>query len=125
MADYLPDGQMITTLHIRKGATFIKPFIWKTGDPLTPVDLTEWTARLQIREKAESTEVLIDASTTNNKITLGSAGQIDLVFEEADTENITQTKGVFDLELVKTDTGFVRNLVGGPVIFYPNVTRPT
>lgn len=119
-----PDGQVAATWHIRVGATFKAPYIWSTGEPATPVDLTGWTARSQIRSKVNSEEVLLEMTTENGGITLDNVGNILVVIQEAGTNSLEGLKrAVFDLELVHTATGYVRNLVGGDVVIHPNVTR--
>jgi hypothetical protein len=43
-----------------EGGTFDKMYQWKTGDPSVPVDLTGFTAHMQIRAKLKDTSVLLD-----------------------------------------------------------------
>lgn len=126
MATTMPDGQVISTWHIRKGATFkhrytysIRPTI---NDPAVPVDMTGWTARAQIREKEDSAVALLSLTTENGMIALDNAGNIDITIADDAFDATTAKKGVFDLELVNT-LGEVRNFAGGPVVFYANVTR--
>lgn len=110
-------------LSIDQGATFTKTVTWKTGKPAVPVDLTGCTARMQIREKIESTAVLLELSTTDGRITLGgTAGTVNLRVEAVDTAAITWRSGVYDLEIEFTD-GTVRRLFSGPVSVSPEVTR--
>jgi hypothetical protein len=45
---------------IVEGGTFNKIFQWKTGDPALPVDLTGYTAHMQVRAKIKDTTVLLD-----------------------------------------------------------------
>ena len=45
---------------IVEGGTFNKTYQWKTGDPLTPVDLTGYSAHMQIRAKIKDVEKLLD-----------------------------------------------------------------
>ncbi len=127
-ANIQPDGQLISQWHIRKGATFVKDYVWKTGpDELTvvPVDLSGWTARAQVREKYDSATALLDITTTpgvHGVITLSALGEIVITVPASATTGITATTGVFDLELVD-GAGFVKNFAGGAVVFYPEVTR--
>jgi len=48
---------------IVEGGTFDKSFQWKTGDPLAVVDLTDYTARMQVRAKLRDTITLLDIET--------------------------------------------------------------
>ena len=41
----------VVNLTIYQGSTFMQEFQWKTGNPAVPVDLTGYTARMQIRPK--------------------------------------------------------------------------
>lgn len=123
-ATYTPDGQMQSTWHIRVGSSFIKPYIWKTGTPATPVDLTGWTAVAHIRAKIADATPVLSLSTTDGTITLGADGTIVISLTPTDTALLSALKkAVFDLELTETATGFRRNLIGGEVVTYPEVTR--
>lgn len=110
-------------LSIDQGATFIKSVTWKTGKPAAPVDLTGCTARMQVRPKIDSTEVLVSLTTANGGITLGGAAGTVAIRIEADvTEDFTWKGGVYDLEIVFLD-GTVRRLLAGGVSVSPEVTR--
>jgi hypothetical protein len=110
-------------LTIYQGATFRKEITWKAGDPALPVDLTDCTARMQVRQKVDSTDVLLALTTENSRITLGgTAGTIVLEVDATDTAAITWRTGVYDLE-VEFTTGDVRRLLTGTVTVDPEVTR--
>lgn len=47
---------------IVEGGTFNKVFQWKTGTPLTPVDLADYTARMQVRAKVKDEDPLLDVT---------------------------------------------------------------
>jgi hypothetical protein len=114
------------TLRIQQGATFTKSFIWKAGRPPMPVDLTGWTARLQMRSEIDAATVLLSLTTENGGITLGGTdGWIDLFISAEDTADITWRSAVYDLELVEPliTPEHVENKVGGRVIVTPEVTR--
>jgi hypothetical protein len=121
------DGQVQDTWHIRKGATFIKQYTWKNGTEQvnTPTDLTGWSARAKIKAKITDTVSLVDLETgVGGEIVLGGVlGTINITIPDTVTQAITVKTGVFDLELVNGDASFVRNLVGGDVIFYEEVTK--
>lgn len=124
MSSYTPDGQMQSVWHVRVGSSFVKPYVWKTGVPATPVDLTGWTGECMVRAKIEDATPLLTISTTNGKLTLGADGAIVVSLTPTDTALLASVKkGVFDIELTQTGTGFRRNLIGGQVITYPEVTR--
>lgn len=107
---------------IYQGETFSKVITWKTGDPENPVNLTGYTARMQIRKKYGSDIVLLSLTTENGGITLGgSAGTIILNISATDTSNINWTTGVYDLELVSAG-GTVKRLLQGTIKISPEVT---
>ena len=111
-------------LSIQQGATFRKKITWKTGTPATLVDLTGYTARMQIREEVVAEAVLIELSTANSRITLGgAAGTIELYLPPSVTEAIDWESGVYDLELVEPDGINVVRLFEGSVTISPEVTR--
>lgn len=110
-------------LSIDQGATFRKQFIWKTGTPATPVNLTGYTARMQIRPAVESATVLATLTTENGGIALGgAAGTIDLFLSHTATTAFAWEEGVYDLELI-TPAGDVLRKIAGVVVVTREVTR--
>lgn len=110
-------------LTIDQGATFTKQLTWKTGTPAVAVDLTGYTARMQIRPTIESSTVLVSLTTENGGIALGgTAGTITLTITATATAAFTWTEGVYDLELVSAG-GVVTRLLKGAVTVTPEVTR--
>jgi hypothetical protein len=108
-------------LCIQQGATFTKVITWKRDGAL--VNLTGWTARMQIRATTEAATALIDLTTENGRIALGgTAGTITLTISATDTAALTAGRGVYDLELVSPG-GLVTNLMGGVVSIPRNITR--
>lgn len=114
-------------LCINQGATLTKVFTWTTyttssttaGAEPEPVDLTGYTAAMQIRAYPLASTVLYDASSD---ITLGgSAGTITLVIPAATTEGFTWWSGVYDL-LLTDPSGNVTRLLSGDVTVTPGVT---
>lgn len=67
-----------------------------------PCDLSATTARMQIREKITSTEVLVELTTINGKILIDNTSKtITLYLSAADTAALTFTNAVYSLELVQ------------------------
>lgn len=116
----------IKNLIIEKGATFNTIFTWSTKDTLgviTPVNLSTWSARAQVREEYESTTpVLSLTSQPSGGITLGGFGTIELKVSPTLTSAVLIDKGVWDLEL-EDSAGNVIRLLEGKVTFKPEVTR--
>lgn len=84
---------------IEQGATTHLRFVWKDSTG-TPVDLSTYTARMQLRKSVASSEVVLELTTENGGIILGgSTGTIDVVLTAVQTATISRN-GVYDLELV-------------------------
>lgn len=115
-------------LRIEQGATYVGPGRYgkatlKNGTPPVPTDLTGCSARMHIREKLESTSILLELTTENGRIALGEAsGTITLNLSAAETAALPWTAAVYDLELVFA-SGFVRRLLKGSVTVIKEVTR--
>lgn len=108
-------------LTIEQGTSFNVVFTWSVGG--TPVDLTGWNARAQVRSMVTSAMPLLDL-TVGDGITLGDTlGTISLHIPVADTTTLPAPfSGVWDLEMV-SDVGTVTRLLEGAVTVTPEVTR--
>jgi hypothetical protein len=93
-------------LSVEQGAYWDQQLVWKdaNGDP---VDLTGYTADMQVRENILSPTVIVELTTENDKITLGGAlGTIDLVLTAAETAALGgdgSHSWVYDLQLNPAD----------------------
>jgi hypothetical protein len=88
-----------------------------------PVNLDGYDAKMQVRKRPESTEVLIELSTANRRIVLDSERKtINLQIPAIETAGITWATGVYDLELTAPD-GKVELLSFGSVQVTKEVTR--
>lgn len=112
---------------VDQNATLSKVFTWlmqqcnAVGAAPAPVDLTGWSAAMQIRPFPLSTTVLYDASS---KITLGGkTGTISLNIPATDTAGFTWWTGVYDMLLIDP-AGVVTRLLSGSVSVCPGVTIP-
>lgn len=107
---------------IEQGATFTYSLIWKDSNSV-PIDLTGYSARMQVRKTYNDSTAVLDLSSDDGNITLGGAlGTIDVVAGAAATAIITIRAGVYDLEL-ESPTGVVTRLIEGKVTVNPEVTR--
>jgi len=112
----------IYNIYIEQGATFNQPLIWKDGNGAA-VNLTNYTARMQIRRSITSTDVIIALTTENGRITLGTTnGTITLNITATDTAALSTFSGVYDLEVVSS-AGVVTRLLEGGVEVSREVTR--
>ncbi len=115
-------------LAIEQNATFSLIMTWIAGSYCAcppvgftpePVDLTGYTAMLQIRPFQLSTSILFDASPD---ITLGGvAGTITLIIPATTTQGFTWWTGVYDL-LLTSAAGVATRLLQGNVTVAPGVT---
>lgn len=103
-----------------QGATLMKQITYTIDD--LPVNLTGYTARMQVRESHSSAAVIVDLNTENGRIVLGGAlGTIDLNIEYAITAAIKPKCYVYDLELIYGSN--VYRLIEGDFLVTPEVTR--
>jgi len=108
---------------LHPGATFAKTVTWKDENNAL-VNLTGYTARMQMRETVDAVTPFLVLTTENGGITLGgAAGTISLLVSATNTSAVQLTQGVYDLELVAPDTVTVTRLLEGIVFVDPEVTR--
>jgi hypothetical protein len=106
---------------IEQGATFSQVITYKEAG--VAVNLTGYTARMQVRATLESASTLVELTTANSRIALGgTAGTISLTISATDTAALTSGRGVYDLELV-SGSGIVTRLLQGVATISRNVTR--
>jgi hypothetical protein len=107
---------------IEQGATFRLSLIWKDSNN-TPINLTGYTARMQVRRKYSEPTTLLNFTTENGAIVLGgSAGTIEVTGLATLTDDLPIKPAVYDLELV-SGSGFVTRLIEGSVTITPEVTK--
>jgi predicted MFS family arabinose efflux permease len=106
---------------IEQGATFNLVMTWKIDN--VPVNLTNWTARLQARVDVEDTEVILNLTTENGGIALGGAlGTITLNQTAIQTALLQTGSFVYDLELISSVSSVTR-LLQGELTISAEVTR--
>lgn len=89
----------------------------------TPVDLSGFTARAQIRRSIGASTTLLELTTENGGIAIdNSAKTITLTIAATATDDLTWRTAVYDLELV-SGTGVVTRIASGPVTVSREVTR--
>jgi hypothetical protein len=107
---------------IEQGATFMLSAIWRDAGG-SPIDLTGYTARMQVRQKVTSANAELSLTSQAGDITLGDeAGTIVVLVSAGDTAALSIRRGVYDLELEST-SGVVTRLLEGVVTVSPEVTR--
>lgn len=107
---------------IEKGATYEHVLWWK--DKLgNAIDLTGATAKLQVRTDISDASYVLEMSTENNRIVLGTTdGKITLSVTDEDTTLLDGEGGVYDLEIYHAN-GKTTRLIEGKLVFKPEVTR--
>ena len=109
-------------LTIYKGQDLEEEFTYKAGEPAVPVNLTGYSARMQIK-KSYASAAVATLTTENGGIVLGGAtGKVGLYLGNAATSALAITAGVYDLELV-APSGRVRRFMMGEVEVSPEVTK--
>ena len=107
---------------LEQGATFKLELEWIDNND-APVNLTGYTARMQIRYKKKTGDLATSLTTENGLITLyPDTGVIELEIEATETEILSIGKSVYDLELESAD-GIVYRVMEGVVTISGEVTR--
>ena len=107
---------------LEEGATFQLTLTWKDSAD-TPVNLTGYSAAMQVRRYITADTALLDVSSVGGEITLGgAAGTIEVVIPAAETADLTGEQAVYDLE-VTDGSGIVTRLLYGDCEIRREVTR--
>lgn len=105
-----------------QGATFSRVVIWK-DDTDTPVNLTGYSARMQVRQRYVSTSTVLSLTSPSSGITLGTTnGQIQIVVSASTMAGIAAGDYRYDLELI-SGSGIVTRLLMGSFTVRAEVTR--
>lgn len=104
-----------------QGDTFTLPIVWR-DENRDLVDLTGYTARMQVRVTVDADDFLLELTTENGGITLGgTAGTIDLTVSAEDMALIDAGSYKYDLEMVVGES--VTKLLRGKFKVIAEVTR--
>lgn len=105
-----------------QGATLDRTLTWRDSNNAL-VNLSGYTARMQLRTTIDAPTAAVTLTTENGKITLGgSAGTIRLQMTAAETAAAAAGGYVYDLELV-SGGGVVTRLLQGTFVLRGEVTR--
>lgn len=119
-----PNPQLLD-INIQQGVTWRRqPLItWETGDPYVPVNLTGYTARMQVKERPTSAALF--TLTDVDGITLHTDGRIDVDISEARAKLLVQRNlpHVYSLRLKAPNAVDSMIVVYGDVIVNPEVTE--
>jgi hypothetical protein len=121
-------------IHIDQGANWSLSLTWK-DDTGTPVNLTGYTARMQIRKAYNDSTVKLSLTSSSGIVLGGVAGTVAISATKTQTAGISvdylslfyhndkpSQKMVYDLEL-ETSGGVVTRLLQGVAFIYPEVTQ--
>jgi hypothetical protein len=108
------------TLVIHQGTTWAKR--WRITDPASgvPRDLTEWSARGQIRADHSAVTVLYEWAT--DALTCDADGYVTATISSTESTAWGWRDGVYDVELIDP-IGRVARIAQGAVRVSPEVTR--
>jgi len=104
-----------------QGSTLDQQLTYSIND--VDVDLTGYSARMQVREKHTSATTKLSLTNTNGGLVLGGvAGTIRIVVSAAQSADLVPKEYVYDLEIVSSGS-IVTRLIEGKFIVTPEVTR--
>ena len=117
-------------LTVYQGSTFQHKFLFKLGDDPFPFlegfGLSDWSARMHVRQALESETCALNLTTENGRLDLFAtpteSGWLIKISAE-DTEALVAGEYVYDLELVRASDDFVLRVQEGVVRVIPEVTR--
>ena len=107
---------------IEQGVYREQPFIWKDSNGVA-VNLTGYTARMELRRSVTAADVLLSLTNVNGGISIDPLlGKVIVIFKESDTQGVPWTGGVYDLELVNP-SGKPMRFIEGEFEVSKEVTR--
>ena len=117
-------------LLVDQGATFARKFVLRLGGDPFPFTaghgLSDWSARMDVREAVESESCLLSATTENGRIVIaadGTESSYTIRLDAEATAALPDGEHVYDIELVRASDGFVLRIQEGKVRVRPEVTR--
>jgi hypothetical protein len=108
------------TITCQQGSTFTRRLIYKINDEV--VNLTGYTARMQIRENHSSSAYILELTVGSGITITGATGQVSITITAGATATIPSGTYVYDIELVAPNTT-VQRLLEGKFVVTPEVTR--
>lgn len=103
-------------IELNAEATYVKQWIWTDPSTTLPIDLTGYTAIMQIRWQYGDPAVQLSLTQVSGIILGGTAGTVTLTITPVQTKNLSTTlfltRGLYDLFLTDT-SGLVTKFAGG------------
>jgi hypothetical protein len=107
---------------IDQGATFSLQVVYKDENGVA-INLTGYTAALQVRQNYYDTTAVVSLSSPSNGITItGATGTINITMTAVQTGALDEGFYVYDLEITSSG-GIVTRLIQGQFTVSPEVTR--
>lgn len=104
------------------GADYQQELVYSDPDDV-PINLTGYTAQMQVRPSVAAADVIADLTTENGGITIaGVLGKITLALTNTQTAALTPGQYVYDIKLI-SGSGFESILLSGNFIVVEAVTR--
>jgi hypothetical protein len=103
-----------------QGETFQTVVTWEIDE--TPVDITGYSARMQLRKRHASTDAAISLTDGDGLELGGAAGTVAVTIAADLTSAIAHGKYVYDIEL-ESPSGVVKRLLKGTIDLSPEVTK--
>jgi hypothetical protein len=111
---------------VPQGETFQRNIevIEDDGTNSAPLDITDFIIRMQVRTKASSPDIVLEASTTNGKILITDApnGKCTITFSDPETSATAARSYVYDVEY-EAPSGAVVRMLQGAFTVSAEVTR--
>ena len=108
---------------VDQGATLLRSIALKSSAKAV-VPLTGYTAVMHVREKIDSSSIILTLTTSNGGIEINaSAGTVLIIASPAQTAALIPGKYVHDLELTETSTGIVTKIIQGNLVVRAEVTK--
>lgn len=111
------DGAL--TLTCNQGSTFTRRLVYKIDH--VAVNLTGYTARMQVRPDYGSDSLLVNLTVGNGITITGTTGTIVITITAGATTNMKAGTYLYDIELVAPDTT-VQRILEGKFVVKPEVT---
>jgi hypothetical protein len=114
-------------IYCEEGTTFTRVLTILVPDEVdpeitTPYDLSNHTARMQVRRTITTQDAMVELTTENGGLTIDDGnGSITIQMSDQVTASLTSS-GVYDLEIID-DSGNVSRVVQGTFTLSPEVTR--
>ena len=108
-------------LYIVRGDTWRLNLVYESPAD-TPVDLSGYSSRLQIRANTTTDTVYLSLSSADGDISLNASGEISVTAAAAVTELLDFDRARYDLEITSAG-GIVTTLLEGNIQLIKDVTR--